>query len=218
MQLYVVGEIVGLTGVPTSSVVAGAHCVWHFIAPKPWTRVAGAASGASQSCAPGESGGMFVFQHPINLCCEAPPEDPSDISMPRIEIEVRWRDSYGRSDVGGYAVVHVPVAPGTHELSCRVWRPRGSLGDRFAAFFVGGRPALKDGSMRYGVESDLGDDDGKGGGIRLTRSAGGQRMTTAPAGEVHLRLSVCRKSGTSGDDAVIRRANDEADGGEGVSP
>ena len=141
---------------------------------------------------------MFVFQHPVDVSYEASGEDPTAIGMPRIEVEVRHLDGYGRSDLGGYAVIHVPATPGMHEISCRVWRPRGSFLDRFAAFFIGGAPQLKDPSLRYGLE----DDGGSGElGSRLMRSVGRQRLGTAPGGEVHLRLNVCRRSGMSGEAA-----------------
>ena len=188
MQLYVVGELVGLTGV-SDSAAAGAHCKWSVVASNHWEHVSGADSGASQGDSPAEGNSMFVFQHPIDVCYETSADDATVAGMPHIEIEVRWLDSYGRSDLGGYAVVHVPAAPGMHELSCRVWRPKGSMGDRIASFFVGGNPQLRDAKMRYGREQP-GDGDI---GTRLTRSAGGQRMSTTPSGEVHLRLSVCRK-------------------------
>ena len=134
MQLYVVGEVVGLTGITAPA----AHCKWWVVAAKPWQHVSGDDKGASQCDTPAEGEHMFVFQHPIDVCYEMGAETLDNTAMPRIEVEVRWRDEYGRSDLGGYAVVHVPATPGTHELSVRVWRPRGSMGDRFAAFFIGG--------------------------------------------------------------------------------
>ena len=131
-QLFVVGEVVGLTGVDASSVVAGAHCKFWVVAPSKWRRVAGDDFGSSQCDSPGEDGGMFVFQHPVDVSYETGSDDLSTIGMPRIELEVRWLDAVGRSDLGGYAVAHVPATLGVHEMSVRVWRPRGSLLDRFA--------------------------------------------------------------------------------------
>ena len=157
----------------------------------------GAASGMSQSDEPAEDSGMFVFQHPVDVCYETRGEDISSVAMPRLEIELRWRDDLGRSDVGGYAVVHVPSAPGAYELSCRVWRPRGSIGDRIAAFFVGGNPGVKDPKLRYGFEDEASTGDGPG-ATRLMRAIGRRRLATVPAGEVHLRLNVCAKQGLSG--------------------
>ena len=139
---------------------------------------------------------MFVFQHPVDVSYETGSDDLSTIGMPRIELEVRWLDAVGRSDLGGYAVAHVPATLGVHEMSVRVWRPRGSLLDRFATFFIGGAPQLKDPQLRYGFEHEGGGVSGIG--MRLLRSVGRQQMSTAPCGELHLRLSVCRKRGLSG--------------------
>ena len=100
--------------------------------------------------------------------------------------------------------MHVPSAPGVHDLSCRVWRPRGSLLDRFATFFVGGAPALKDPGLRFGFQEQLppaalGEPRV---GTRLMRAKGSQtRFSSAPCGEVHLRLSVCRRAGMSSQNA-----------------
>lgn len=190
MQLFVVGEIIGLTGINS----AGAHCNWTLVAPTKYVHVAGETSGASQSDMPGPGETMYVFQHPVDASYETEADDLTTVGAPHIEIEVRTRDSDGRSDMGGYAVVHLPMMPGVHEISCCVWKPRGSMGDRFAASFVGGAPQLKDTALRYGVE-----EEGTGEiGTRLSRSKGSQRMATAPGGEVHLRLSVCFKRGMSG--------------------
>ena len=71
-----------------------------------------------------------------------------------------------------------PAAPGVHDLACRVWRPRGSLLDRFAAFFVGGAPELKDGRLRYGFEDVSSGAAGEPETRRLMRSAGSQRLRT----------------------------------------
>ena len=150
---------------------------------------------------------MYVFQHPLDVCFETASDDMSKLTMPRIEISVRHIDNAGRSDTGGYAVVHVPAALGTHEVSCRVWRPCGSFGDRFASFFVGGMPSLKNPDMRYGAENALEESSG----TRLTRSAGGVRMKTNACGEVHLRLSVCRKKGMASEDGAFSGVGGEAE-------
>ena len=198
MQLYVVGEVVGMTGVTLSSTIDGASCKWWLVTPSEWRHVSGSQSGVSQCDTPAEAG-MFVFGHPVDVCCETTSDDLAAVAMPRIELELRLLDAHGRSDLGGYAVVHVPAAPGAHEMSCPVWRPRGSSLDRFATAFIGGAPQLKDPRLRYGFED--GDGDGQT-ATRLTRSVGRQRLSTAPMGEVHLRLNVCRKVGTSGEDRI----------------
>ena len=189
MQLFVVGEIIGLTGAPSE----GASCNWELVAPPKIQHVAGETSGASQSDVPHEGESMCIFQHPFDVHYETEADDLSRVGTPHFEIEVRARDAGGKSDFGGYAIAHVPMAPGVHDISCCVWKPRGSKGERIVASFVGGAPKLKDNALRYGIE-----EEGTGEiGTRLTRSKGSQRMCTAPGGEVHLRLSVCFKSGLS---------------------
>ena len=211
VQLFVVGEVVGLKDASSSSSIAGASCKWQLVAPNAWRHVSGATSGSSQCDSPGEEGGMFTFAHPLDVCYEAAGEDPGSLGVPRVELEVRFSDSYGRSDLGGYAVVHLPAAPGLHELAGRVWRPRGSLLDRISAFFVGGAPQLKDDRLVYGLEEDLeGEDPGTvANGTRLARSVGRQRLATAPCGEVFLRVSVCRKKGGSGGEEPIPRGRED---------
>ncbi len=39
-------------------------------------------------------------------------------------------DKYGRDDLYGYGFVHVPTAPGAHEVECLTWRPVGSFGEQ----------------------------------------------------------------------------------------
>ena len=106
---------------------------------------------------------------------------------------MRSRDQYQRSDIGGYAVVHVPNAPGMHELTSSIWRPRSSILQSAAAFFYGGLPQLKDASLIYGISE--GADSGKT--QRLERGAGRQRLNTVPSGKVHLNLGVCLRLPTS---------------------
>ena len=140
---------------------------------------------------------MFVFNHPVEACYESRSNEPSEHEWPRIEIEVRWRDEHGRSDLGGYAVVHVPNAPGMHEVSCRVWRPRGGLFERIAAFFVGGYPQLKENALVYGISQDA--ESGNANSTRLVRHAGRNRLQTVPGGVVHLTLGIVHHVSVGGD-------------------
>ena len=55
---------------------------------------------------------------------------------------------FGRNELVGYGFVHVPSAPGMHELECSTWRPMSaSAADEVSAFFVGGNPQLKSKDM-----------------------------------------------------------------------
>jgi len=82
-----------------------------------------------------------------------------------------WRlDDVGRLEVEGYGFVHVPSAPGTHELSVAMWRPVGTPAQELAAFFVGGAPALATTSVLFSAASER------------------YRLVTAPSGTVHARV------------------------------
>jgi len=128
---------------------------------------------------------MFVWQHPVDAQFECDAAQAQD-AWPRLELEVRWRDGFDRSDIAGYGVVTVPPSPGVHKLVCRLWQPcGGSFGEQFRAFFLGGRPALKNESLIFGIAEEM-----ENGGTQLARAAGHHRLTTQPAGTVHISLAV----------------------------
>ena len=81
----------------------------------------------------------------------------------------------GRLEVEGYGFVHVPTAPGAHELSCPLWRPVGTPAQELAAFFVGGAPALTATSVLFSAASER------------------FRLVTAPSGTVHVRLDAVHR-------------------------
>ena len=89
---------------------------------------------------------------------------------PRILLQA-WRlDDVGRLEVEGYGFVHVPTAPGSHEVSVPLWRPVGTPEQELSHFFVGGAPALAATSVLFSAASER------------------FRLVTAPSGTVHLRL------------------------------
>lgn len=136
--------------------------------------------------------------------------------------QVRWVDAHGRSDLAGYALLcaarpasahtrlasdappsnaggrarrHVPTCPGCHSLECQLWRPRGSLMERVAAWFVGGYPQLKDKSLVFGRppagEADV---ESAGAPSQLARAVGKNRLETVNAGKVELVLHICLRT------------------------
>lgn len=188
--LFLAGEVVGCSGLAAGS----ANCQWKLVTDgKAWKRKKGLDEGTSHNDEPAE-GGMCIFQHPIDACYEAV-GDISEHEWPRFEVEVRWRDVHGRSDLAGYGIVHMPSRPGVHELSAQLWRPQGSFSDRFTAFFLGGNPRLKDNALRYGLT-----DENEGGAPRLMRAVGRQRMTSQPSGVVHLTMNVTIRREIEGSD------------------
>ncbi|KAL1515672.1 hypothetical protein AB1Y20_002289 [Prymnesium parvum] len=175
IELTVIGQVVGASELHTSN----AHCTWQLTSGGSWMPLRGRFHGSSQCDAPADSGAV-VFQHPIDAVFQG--EELR--GWPRLEVELRFLDSHGRSDLVGYGVVHVPTIPGHHVLRCPVWRPRGSFFDRLSAFFLGGYPQLKDTKLQYGVHVD--DDQS-----RLGRTVRDQRFSSSWTGTVHFHVGIC---------------------------
>ena len=67
---------------------------------------------------------------------------------PKFQLQVYQEDAYGRNELVGYGFVHVPSAPGVHEVQCSCWRPMSrEWAHEVEAFFVGGNPQLKSEDM-----------------------------------------------------------------------
>ena len=175
IELSLCGQLQGASGLAAPM----AHCSWRITMGDEWRLERGEGEGSSHS-ATTNGDGAVVFAQPIDAVLIG-----AATGWPRLEVEVRGRDEFDRSDLAGYAVVHVPSAPGSHQLRCPLWRPiSGSGGDSLAHRFVGGAPALRDPALVYGtVGADSRGRDGKG----LERSG----YATVGAGVVHLRLNVC---------------------------
>ena len=174
VELSLFGQLQGASGLAAPM----AHCSWRITMGDEWRLERGEGEGTSQSATTNDDGAV-VFAQPVDAVLIG-----TATGWPRLEVEVRGRDEYDRSDLAGYAVVHVPSAPGSHQLRCPIWRPKGSGGDSLAHKFVGGAPALKDPALVYGsVGADSKGRDGKG----LERSG----YATVGAGAVHLLLNVC---------------------------
>ena len=190
LQVSIVGQIVGGTELGDGA-SGSAHCNWRLVAQPGWKHLFGEVAGASQSDMPDTSQSdmpestMYVWCHPLDACFECENVRAQE-AWPRLELEVRWRDIYDRSDLEGYGVVSVPPLPGVHQLVCRLWRPRGSMRERFVAYVMGGRPHLKNNGLVFGVAEEM-----DNGGKQLARAVGERRLLTEPAGTVHISLAVC---------------------------
>lgn len=90
---------------------------------------------------------------------------------PKINVEVWHLDTFGRAELYGYGVCHVPVTPGYHEIECVTWRPMGTVKDQITSYFVGGALQLKNPDLANS-SSDL------------------YRLKTISMGKVHLRLNI----------------------------
>lgn len=123
----------------------------------------------------GSAFGEPVWAHPIEFHCKSKLLS----GWPRMLLEVFQLDSHGRNDLVGYGVVDLPKVPGTHELECATWRPRGTRQQEYSAFFLGGHPRLSATGLQV-----------------LYRDAWNNRcqLTTVPAGTVYLQVDVLMKN------------------------
>lgn len=133
-ELHVVGQILGAFGFPSQNL----FCKWGVVAGRSWELLEGLDNGQTQlDLAP--DGEPVVWAHPLDLhyACRGL------AGWPKLHFQVWSQDIHGRNDICGYGFCHVPTAPGQYEIECPTWIPEGSLGERLAAFFLGGNPRLK---------------------------------------------------------------------------
>jgi hypothetical protein len=168
-ELSIFGQLQGASGLAASS----AHCKWRITHGDSWALERGDGSGSSHTATTNENGAI-VWSQPVDAVLIG-----SDTGWPRFELEVRSRDEHDRSDLAGYAVVHVPPTPGLHHLRCPIWKPKGTKGDRIQAAFVGGGAALKDSATVFGMLAENGKEWVRGG------------FATVGTGLVYLQLNVC---------------------------
>jgi len=185
-EVHIFGHVMGARLTTSSLGVAAhamgmstsaAHCSYRLVAGPGWSLGRGAAAGASHTDCSASEPGAFVWSQPFDASFVGTALD----GWPRIEVEVRSVDAHGRSELAGYATHHVPAAPGTHSICCRLWRPRGSFVDRLSTYFLGAPPQLKDPTLVYGSP---------GADRSLSRSNGRDRITSVSEGEVYISLSV----------------------------
>lgn len=168
-EVHIMGEICGGTGFGDGKAVA---CKWALEAGERWELLEGARGGQTQTDS-GEGGSdTVVWAHPVDAHYVAGALQ----GWPRLLFQV-WRlDDVGRLEVEGYGFVHVPTAPGVHELSCPTWRPVGTPAQELAAFFVGGAPSLTTTSVLFTAATER------------------YRLVTAPSGTIHVRLEVLHRN------------------------
>jgi B9 domain-containing protein 2 len=120
--VHVIGELAGATGFGAGIAVTAK---WAFEVGERWELLEGARGGQTQTDTPEGGSEVAVWSHPIDAHWAVGAAQ----GWPRLLLQV-WRlDDDGRLEVAGYAVVHVPSAPGSHELSVQTWRPIGSAAD-----------------------------------------------------------------------------------------
>ena len=99
-----------------------------------WNNISGSISGET-------------FESIINDEQIAPLEHPFDINYstksmrgwPRLVIEVWQTDSEGKSSIGGYGILSIPMKSGHHKCKIYCWRPQASWADKL----LGTHPELE---------------------------------------------------------------------------
>jgi B9 domain-containing protein 2 len=84
-----------------------------------------------------------VWSHPLDLHLAAKALQ----GWPKITLEVWSQDAFGRTELAGYGMVHVPSSPGTYRLEVPCWRPAGTLLEQFSQAFLGGSQKLRNENM-----------------------------------------------------------------------
>ena len=74
---------------------------------------------------------MAVWAHPLDVHYSIKGID----GWPRLYVEVWGIDGLGRYEIAGYGCCIVPTTPGLHELTCRTWRPHGSMREQISSAF-----------------------------------------------------------------------------------
>ncbi|KAM7299943.1 putative B9 domain-containing protein [Ixodes scapularis] len=135
-ELHIFGQILGARGFDGSNL----FCKWKLIFGDGWTLVEGCKEGQTQVDRHRWEEDRAVWSHPIDVHLTT----RGIQDWPRLVLEVWRQDTYGRSDLSGYASCHLPSSPGHHLLQCATWRPLGSLSEETSRHFLGGSLRLAD--------------------------------------------------------------------------
>ena len=122
------------------------YCRYAFSMGEDWTVMKGVEEGITQlssaSGASSEGGQVAVWNFPIDVTFRS----TCAHGWPQIIVSVYGTDAFGRSDmILGYGAIHLPIAPGRHELYVNTFRPlASSLAGRLQSWFSGMRPEFID--------------------------------------------------------------------------
>ncbi|XP_066559844.1 B9 domain-containing protein 2 [Amia ocellicauda] len=162
-ELHVIGQIVGASGFPQSSL----FCKWGVHTGGAWRLLSGLREGQTQVDSP-QTGDTAYWSHPIDLHYTTKGLQ----GWPKLHLQVWSEDWLGRCQLCGYGFLHLPSSPGPHRLRCPTWLPLGGTWpERLAHSFVGGGPQLRSPDLVY-------------------TGAQRYRLHTAAAGTVELELAV----------------------------
>jgi len=164
-ELHIVGQLVGATEFPSQDL----FCKWSFVVGPDWTLLEGADEGQTQVDSP-QDGKMAIWAHPIDVHYST----KAIQGWPKLKMQVWHQDRFGRNELYGYSLGQIPLSPGTFDLDCVAWRPKGSISEEITAFFLGGTPQLANDNL-------------------VVSPADRYRLRTITQGVVHLHLTVIHK-------------------------
>ena len=123
------------------------YCRYTFASGEDWLVARGVEEGITQmstangTAAEAEARSLAVWNFPIDVTFRA----TGAHGWPQLVVSVYGTDVFGRADVIiGYGSVHLPMAPGRHELYIRTFRPlASSLLGRLQSWLLGQRPEFR---------------------------------------------------------------------------
>lgn len=95
--------------------------------------------------------GFACWSHPIDIHLAT----KGIQGWPKLVLEVWHRDQLDRCSLISYGVVNIPSQPGYSKLTCKTWRPIGSIVDRLVNLFSGETLQLADESFIHSHEHRL---------------------------------------------------------------
>lgn len=149
-SVSIIGQVLGCTGFVSDRVFCKYQLQTHAAY---WTAIDGLTEGQTQlgvSTTNAEYDGQ-VFSHPIDVTYST----SSLVGWPKLTVEVWEQDEFGRNQLGGYGMCHVPTMPGMHSVECVTWRPKGSWLDNLSTAFIGGNPTLVNPSVVHTTDDRM---------------------------------------------------------------
>lgn len=161
--MHIIGEILGATGFARN----GLQCTWACVADATHWRLAEGVTGGRTQIDASHRNGSAVWNHPIDMAFST----ASLEGWPKLRFEVTYQDLFYRNIAGGYGAIFVPMAPGTHEVDCAIWRPKWDAVSDLRSWFIEDHPTLTSTNILTDESSRFG-------------------LTTESTGRVYVRLSV----------------------------
>ncbi|EGD82061.1 B9 domain-containing protein 2 [Salpingoeca rosetta] len=133
-EVFVFGQVRGASGFPQRSL----FCTWEAIHGAGWRLLRGAGDGRTHVDAPAPDHDV-TWAHPLDMHFAV----QSMQGWPKLGFKVYHQDDFGRNELYGYGVCHIPMSPGSHTLECACCQPSTSGIESFYQSLVGGSLQLK---------------------------------------------------------------------------